>query len=100
MSSYDTLSQAINSLKEKGYTLDFNLKEKALECKELGEEYDPSQFHIVETYRFEGMSSVDDSSVLYAIETEKGNKGTLVDAYGPYAEAISMEMAQKLKVDH
>ncbi|MEM9720183.1 MAG: hypothetical protein AAGA10_13075 [Bacteroidota bacterium] len=43
------------------------------------------------------MSSLDDSSVLYVIETEGGNKRTLVDAYGPYSESISPEMAQKLR---
>ncbi|MEM6632504.1 MAG: hypothetical protein AAF694_22730 [Bacteroidota bacterium] len=43
------------------------------------------------------MSSLDDSSVLYVIETEGGNKRTLVDAYGTYSESISPEMAQKLR---
>ena len=51
-------------------------------------------------YRFEGDSSPDDNSVLYAIESKGGIKGVLVDAYGTYAEAMSPEMAMKLKQKH
>ena len=54
-------------------------------------------FKITEMYRFEGDSSPDDNSVLYAIESKDGIKGVLVDAYGTYAEAMSPEMAMKLK---
>ncbi len=39
----------------------------------------------------------DDEAVLYAIEARNGNKGTLVDAYGPYSEAVTSEMAEKLR---
>jgi len=42
--------------------------------------------HIVNFYRFEGASSADDMAILYIIETGHGIKGTLVDAYGTYAD--------------
>jgi hypothetical protein len=45
------------------------------------------------------MTNPADSSVLYAIETEKGDKGLLVDSYGVYAEEVSPEMIDKLKRD-
>ncbi len=95
--SYDTLSEAINDAYKRGYTYDFNLKDSFLECRAIEKHYTPEQFEIVEMYRFEGMSSVDDSSVLYFIEAEDNRKGILVDSYGVYAEALSYEMLQKLR---
>jgi hypothetical protein len=50
-------------------------------------------------HRFEGMTSPDDSSVLYAISSTGGLKGVLVDAYGAYTESVSTEMIKKLQVD-
>lgn len=90
MYNYDTLSEALNELAKRGYTLDFNLKS-------VQNKFSSKSLNVVEVYRFEGMSSTDDESVLYVIETNDGMKGTLVDAYGTYADSVSVEMIQKLK---
>ncbi|WP_445955762.1 phosphoribosylpyrophosphate synthetase [Yeosuana sp.] len=97
MKNYDTLSEAINDLQANGYTYDFNLKSKCLECASLKLELDPEDFEVDETFRFESMSSTDDNSVLYAISSKNGIKGLLVDAYGVYAENISEAMRKKLR---
>lgn len=49
--------------------------------------YAPEDVHIQNFYRFEGDSNPDDEAILYAIQTTDGIKGTLVDAYGPSADA-------------
>jgi len=90
MYNYDTLSEALNDLTKRGYTLDFNLNS-------VQKKFISKSFNVVEVYRFEGMSSTDDESVLYVIETSDGMKGTLVDAYGTYADSVSVELIQKLK---
>ena len=90
MYNYDTLSEALNDLAKRGYTLDFSLKSVQIK-------FNSKSFNVVEFYRFEGMSSTDDESVLYVIETKDGMKGTLVDAYGIYADSLSNELIQKLK---
>lgn len=97
MKSYDTLSEAIQDLQRRGYTYDFNLKPHCLECASLKLEIQPGDFEIDELHRFEGMSSTDDNSILYAISSKNGIKGTLVDAYGVYAQNISEEMRNKLR---
>ncbi|GFD72674.1 hypothetical protein KUL113_20940 [Tenacibaculum sp. KUL113] len=97
LKNYDTLIEAINDLKQRGYSYDFNIKPTCLKCVSLKIEIKPEDFKIDETHRFEGMSSTDDNSVLYAISSKDGIKGTLVDAYGVYAENISEAMRKKLR---
>ena len=97
MKNYDTLSETMAHLQKKGYTTDFNLKTEHLECNALKLKLHPEDFDVDETHRFEGMSSTDDNSVLYAISSKNGIKGLLVDAYGVYAENISEAMRKKLR---
>ena len=97
MKSYDTLTEALEGLRKDGFTQDYNLKPDCLHCSSDNIELRPADFDIVDVYRFEGMTDPGDSTVLYAIEANNGNKGTLVDAYGAYSEAISPEMAEKLR---
>lgn len=94
MPAYDTVSEAVNGLKERGYTLDFNLKSNCLECE--GQKYNVRDFEITEFYRFEGNSDPGDEAVVYAIESKNGMKGVLVNAFGVYSESLSDEMIKKL----
>lgn len=98
MQTYDTLTEALDDLRKQGFTLDYNLKDDHLKCQQNAIELHPSDFKIVDVYRFEGMTDPDDETVLYAIEANNGQRGTLVDAYGPYSEAVSPEMAEKLTI--
>jgi hypothetical protein len=98
MKTYDTLSQAVKALQDRGYQYDFNLLPTGIQVKALDQAFGPETFTVTEVHRFEGMSSQGDSSVLYAIETGSGIKGTLVDAYGTYSEALSEDMIQKMRV--
>ena len=98
MKDYGTLSEAMKDLKARGYTLDFNLKPDCIECNELELQLHPEKFMVDEFYRFEGMSSTDDSSIVYAISSEDGLKGILVDAYGIYADSLSEAMIHKLAI--
>ncbi|MFI5131890.1 MAG: hypothetical protein ACHQFX_17935 [Chitinophagales bacterium] len=93
---YDTVSAAVTGLRTRGYVLDFNLKENCLVCHE--DKFDVNDFEIVEIYRFEGNSDPADEAVVYAIESNKGQKGVLVNGYGPTSDVVSSEMALKLHV--
>ncbi len=99
MKSYDTMVEALNDLKERGFVHDFNTETDRIYCSRLKMYYTPKEFNVVEFYRFEGMSNPDDNSIVYAIETSNQDKGVLVDAYGAY-ESISDEMVKKLSVKH
>ena len=97
MENYDTLSEAINDLKANGYTYDLNLKAHFVECDSPKVQWHPEDFKINKVFRFEGMSNPDDNSILYAISSTHGVKGLLLDAYGVYAEGLSLEMNLKFK---
>lgn len=96
---FDTLSQAMNTLREEGYVEDFNLKQNCLECRNGEYKVFHDEFKVDEYYRFEGMSDPGDSSILYAISSDKYKlKGQLVNGYGIYSESITDEMLDKLKI--
>lgn len=85
-SDMKTLASCINKLVLDGYTEDFKAGERGLLSLQHERIYEPQHVTIVNFYRFEGASDPADNSILYAIETNDGVKGTLVDAYGPYAD--------------
>jgi len=60
----------------------------------------PEDFEVDAFYRFEGMSSPDDNSIVYAISGKNGIKGILVDAYGVYSSSLSGAMVQKLDLKY
>jgi hypothetical protein len=100
MANYDTVSVALNSLKERGFTKDFNIAFDKIICKETNECLNPHEFEITEVYRFEGESNPSDEAVVYAVESQDGNiKGVLVNAYGLYADPISDDMIKKLSIN-
>ena len=94
MHVYDTVTAAVNGLRERGYTLDFNQQGICLECN--GENFHPEDFEIAEVYRFEGPTDPADEAVVYAIESRNGQKGILVDGFGVSADPLSAEMLKKL----
>lgn len=99
MKTFDTLIDAFNDLKTRGYSNDFNLQPEAIECSPLNLKLRPEDFHVDEIYRFEGLTDPDDSTILFAVSSTAGVKGVIVDAYGAYADSLSHGMLQRLRVD-
>ena len=99
MDTFETLSEAMMALKKSGYSEDFNLHADWIESSGGLVKFKPEEFHVDEVHRFEGMTSPDDSAVLYAVSTSRGVRGLLVDAYGAYADALSPVMIEKLRID-
>jgi len=98
MYSYDTVAEAVNGLKQRGYTIDFNLEADNICCSKTPLALKAADFEITEFYRFEGESDPADEAVVYAIESLKGEKGVLVTGFGISAEGIGEELVEKLSV--
>jgi len=77
-----TMTGIMNKLQSDGYTENFIASEKGLEAPSLEKFYIPTEVKIANFYRFEGESDPADSAIVYAIETNDGTKGMLVDSYG------------------
>lgn len=98
MRQYESLVDALEDLRLRGYLLNFNLESDAIHCADRGLRLSPEEFQIREFYRFEGMNDPDDSSILYAIEGPNQQKGVFVSAYGVYSEGFTPAMAAKLTI--
>lgn len=91
MESPDTLSQVINRLKQRGYTEDLNRHDGNTLW------LDPDAYRVDGVYRFEGPSSPDDESILYALSSVHYQvKGVLVNGYGLSADADTAAIEQRL----
>ena len=82
-----TLVSCTNMLNKKGFTTQFKAFKAGLKSLDTERVYAPNEINIVNFYRFEGESDPAENSILYAIETSEGEKGTLTDAYGMYNDA-------------
>lgn len=100
MFAYDTVAAAVNGLKQRGYTIDFNLEAERIFCDKTPLSLTSKDFEITEVYRFEGDSDPADEAAVYAIESKKGQKGVLVTGFGISAEGVGEEMIEKLSIRH
>ena len=99
MYSYDTSSEALADLKERGYEYDFNLQEESVVCDALGGKWPKEEIRVNEFYRFEGISDPEDEEILYAIETVDGLKGVFIDGYGTYYGGDEARLLQHLQLN-
>jgi hypothetical protein len=95
----NTLVDAINELRSRGYVCDFMFDDGSMLCKNTNSRFRPDELTIEEIFRFEGESNPDDMSVLYGISAIDGTKGIVVDAYGMYEDASISEFIKKVKIN-
>jgi len=76
-----TLTSVMEKLRAKKLDNEFKLTNEGFNAGK-GKNYQPDNLKIIRTYRFEGESDPDDSSVLYVIKADDGLIGYTLDAYG------------------
>jgi hypothetical protein len=96
MYQYNSPVHAIEELKKRGFTEDFNLKDNCIVCND--QKFDTDEFEIREVYRFEGDSDPGDEAIVLGIESSSGIKGILVNGYGYSSEPVGDEIERKLKM--
>lgn len=92
-----SLSYCVNKFNQQGYKENFQATEEGLQSLETHKKYNPDDVHVVNYFRFEGVSDPADNSILYVIEMADGAKGTLVDAYGAYSDANVEEIMKQVQ---
>ncbi|HEX8426982.1 hypothetical protein [Hymenobacter sp.] len=104
-----SLMKVEEKLNKDGFTADFRVSDGRLHTisEERSKSYAPNEVVIVDFYRFEGESDPDDMSILYALETSDGIRGTISSAYGTYGDSDALDflkqvedLGKNLKKDH
>ena len=91
MYHYATVSKALDELKEKGFTVDFNLNEDRIKNS-------VDEFEIVHIYRYEGQSDPGDEATVYGIKSNKGEKGVYVAGDLSMAEKSASRTLYELSI--
>ena len=95
-----SLALLLNKMVLEGYEDDFKIADSGLRSLKTEKVYQPEHINIVNFFRFEGQSDPNDNTIMYVIETTDGLKGTLVDAYGPYADRKLAEFMNHVENMH
>ncbi|MGV3696651.1 hypothetical protein [Flavobacterium sp.] len=88
---YASVSKALEELKAKGFTVDFNLLEEDIMKH-------PDNYEIVEIYRYEGDSNPDDESVVFGIKSNTGEQGVFVAGFSANSESEAAKVLHELSI--
>ncbi len=95
---FNNMVEALTHLQGKGYTANFQVKNGQAICLETKQAYAAAEMLIHQFHRFEGESTVDDMSIVYAIACQDGTKGTIIDSYGPYSDATITKFVSSIPI--
>jgi hypothetical protein len=95
--SMKTLSSCTRKLSQNGYSTQFKALKNGLESLDTHDVFEPADVKIINFYRFEGESDPSDNAILYVLETQSGEKGTLTDAYGVYTDPKVSEFVKQVE---
>jgi hypothetical protein len=92
-----TLSATMEDLARQGFTEHFAVAGDRLRSLNSGRAFGADEVVIQEYHRFEGVSDPDDMSIVYALESASGARGTLVDAFGVYSDPTISAFMNKVR---
>ncbi len=98
MKHFETLTEAMEDLRGRGYEHEFGPKKDFLEEISTGTRLRSEEFDVDEFHRFEGTSDPGDEMTLYAITASNGMKGVFVSPQGTYSNEVSTELMAKFNV--
>ena len=91
MYHYATVSKALEELKEKGFTIDYNIQEgKIIDS--------PHDFTIVHVYRYEGESDPGDEATVFGIKSSTGEKGVFVAGLSAFTDNSAAMVLNELSI--
>ncbi|PWJ97432.1 hypothetical protein BC749_107233 [Flavobacterium araucananum] len=96
----DSLVTVLAEIENMGFTSQFEVNGKSLVSLKTDHHFMANEIKIAHFYRFEGESNPEDSSIMYAIETNSNEKGTLVDGYGTQADPATADFMRKVNDIH
>jgi hypothetical protein len=95
---YNSLPDALIDLRVRGFKSVFGIKKDHIYSYADKLKLSPSEFDILETYRFDGPVDPSDSVVIYAIRAKnKKIKGTLIITSVGFSEELTQELSKKFE---
>ena len=91
MYHYAPVSQALDELKESGFTVDFNIQESRIINN-------PNDFEIVQVYRYEGDTDPADEATVYGIKSCAGEKGVFVAGLAAFTDNSAAMVLHELSI--
>ena len=91
MKNYYSVSEAVNGLIERGYTIDFTTQadKNCPACYRTSIKLPSDDFKIDEIHRFQGNTGPENEMIVFAISSRDHRvKGIVVNAYGMAAERM------------
>jgi hypothetical protein len=95
---YPSMIAAVQDLQSRGYNCDFQMSGNILKCLTTNKLYQAQDITIVEYHRFEGITNPEDMSIIFVVECTDNTKGTVVSAYGTYADIKLLDFMDKVKI--
>jgi hypothetical protein len=96
MKIYESLIDALDDLKKRGYDSDFEPQSDCLYCSNLDLRLNEQEFHIDEVYHLQGDSGARDNAIVYALTAPGGVKGTIVANQPAIAIGLRTELKNPL----
>lgn len=91
------ISEITDKLFLEGFTEEFIMTPQGLKSKSTQEIFKNNDIKIVKHYRYEGTTDPADMSIVYAIKTNNGLRGSIVAGYGPNADSPFAEFMTKVE---
>lgn len=88
---YATVIDALQKLKESGYTEDFNLIEEEIIKN-------PDNYEICIIYRYEGATDPDDEAFVFGIESASGERGVFVMGAAAASEGSATKFLYEIAI--
>lgn len=92
-----TLSQVMETLKERGHDTEILFKDNVMRNEKTQEVYRPEDLTIIRTYRFEGDTNPTDNAILYLVEDQHQQTAYIIDAYGSVANDDDVTYTEFIK---
>ncbi len=93
---YNDLADAVESMKEKGFTHTYKISDNTITCNELEREFNIDELKIIDSYSHNKGTDPGSESTVYSIESKDGIKGILVIGFGMYSNPDKAKIIDSL----
>ena len=84
MSTFNTLGEAVNALRARGFVNTFSIQHQKVYCSELSKAIPPTQLTLVEKHTVPTPASRTGQEEIYGLRTEDNTLGIMTNIYAEY----------------